>query len=99
MPTGDNDDESEDYGSDGKRELKGYTDGLHSPFGVIGQIKEKTGYSHEYILWGQPWIMFLIESADQPRYMDRKPDDAPLVESVDDAADMLGKMSNKTMII
>jgi len=64
---------------------------------VIGQIKEKTGYSHEYILWGQPWIMFLIESADQPRYMDKKPDE--IVESAEEAADILGKMSNKTMII
>ncbi|MDR3057762.1 MAG: hypothetical protein LBU84_06435 [Prevotella sp.] len=75
-------------------------DGLHSPFGVIGQIKEKTGYSHEYILWGQPWVMFLIEATDQPRYIDKKPDDdAPLIESVEVAADMLGKMSNKTMIL
>lgn len=63
--------------------------GLHSPFGLIGQIKEKTGYSHHYILWGQPWILFLMESADAPHYVKGKRP-VPVVESAKDAAKILG---------
>jgi hypothetical protein len=43
--------------------------GLNSPFGLIGQIKEKRGYTHRQVMWGQPWLMFVLEMADQPRYV------------------------------
>lgn len=66
------DDESEKSGSDKEREVKEYINvGLHSPFGWIGDIKERTGYTHEYILWGQAWILFLLEEADRSRTIDK----------------------------
>jgi hypothetical protein len=87
--SGADDDEGEDSGAKGKGELKGYMDGLHSPFGLIGQIKEKTGYSHEYVLWGQPWALLLMEAADAPRYVrGRRP--APVVGSADEVENILG---------
>lgn len=46
--------------------------GLHSPFGLIGQLKEKRGYTHYEIMWGQPWLMYLLELADQPRYAKKR---------------------------
>jgi hypothetical protein len=64
-------------------------DGLHSPFGLIGQIKEKTGYSHEYVLWGQPWVLFLLEGADAPHYV-RGSRPVPVVDSIEEAQQALG---------
>jgi hypothetical protein len=83
------DDESEESGSSDTGELKGYMDGLHSPFGIIGQIREKTGYSLDYILWAEPWITFIIESADAPRYV-KGSRPTPVIESAEEAANALG---------
>ena len=44
-------------------------EGLHSPFGVLGQIKDKRGYTDEQVLWGQSWIKLMLEMADAPRYV------------------------------
>ncbi|MDR1644222.1 MAG: hypothetical protein LBS05_00130 [Tannerellaceae bacterium] len=69
-------------------------DGLHSPFGLIGQIKERTGYSHRYILWGQPWALFLLESADAPHYVKgRRP--PPVAESIDELESFLGNKAKR----
>jgi hypothetical protein len=62
--------------------------GLHSPFGITGNIKERTGYPHKYILWGQPWNLFLMEMADAPRYTDKP--DARVAESAEEVAETLG---------
>lgn len=92
--TSKDDDESEGYGSTGSGELTGYTEGLHSPFGFIGQIKEKRGYTHNYILWGEPWAIFLMEMADAPRYVrGRRP--APVMESADGIKSILGNRIKK----
>lgn len=88
---GDNleDDESEEFGAGDKGELKGYTEGLHSPFGAIGQIREKTGYTLEYILWAEPWVNFILDSADAPRYVKGKRP-VPVVEDEEDIKNILG---------
>jgi len=86
---GKDDDESEEYGSGRKGELKGYMDGLHSPWGLLGQVREKTGYTLNYILWGEPWINFLLGSMDAPRYVKgERP--APVAETVTDIQNVLG---------
>jgi hypothetical protein len=64
-------------------------DGLHSPFGIIGGIKERTGYTTEYILWGQAWALFLMEAADAPRYRKgQRP--VTIAESTDEVENILG---------
>lgn len=65
-------------------------DGLHSPFGLFGQIKEKRGLTHDELLWGQPWIMYLLELQDAPRYVNKKLP-APVAESAEDINRILGK--------
>ena len=58
---------------------------------MIGQLKEKFGYTHKYILWGQAWVLFLLEMADAPRYMKGKPPtEKETITSVADAANMFG---------
>lgn len=69
-------------------------DGQHSPFGLIGQIKEKTGYTHDYILWGVSWLVFLMEMADAPKYVKKRP-----AITVDSAADAAGILGNRAKII
>lgn len=83
------DDESEEFGARDKGELKGYTEGLHSPFGTIGQIREKTGYTLDYILWAEPWVNFILDSADAPRYVKGKRP-TPIVEDEEDIKNILG---------
>lgn len=58
--------------------------GQYSPFGIIGQLKEKFGYTHDYILWGQAWVIFLLEIADAPRYVRGTPP-SEVVSSASDA--------------
>lgn len=65
-------------------------DGLHSPFGILGQIKDKRGYTHDELMWGQPWIMYLLELADAPRYVSGEPP-APVAESAEDLRRILGR--------
>jgi len=63
-------------------------DGLHSPFGVLGQLKEKRGLTHDQIMWSQPWAMLLLEMADEPRYVKgQRP--APVVDNADDLRKIL----------
>jgi cytochrome c-type biogenesis protein CcmH/NrfF len=57
---------------------------------MIGSIKEKTGCSQDYILWGQPWVIFLMEAADAAKYR-RGRRRAPVVESAEDIEKILGK--------
>ena len=89
-----NDDEAETFGSHGKGELKGYMAGLHSPFGIIGQMKEKFGYTHQYVMWGQPWALFVLEGADAPRYVRGNPP-VPVVDNTDDLQAILGGRAKK----
>ncbi len=65
-------------------------EGLHSPFGLIGQLKEKRGITHEQFLWSQPWSMYLLEMADSPQYVKGEPP-APVAESAADVKRILGR--------
>ena len=90
------DDDEETAGSGKRGEVKGYTDGLHSPFGLFGQLKEKRGLTHDELLWSQPWIMYLLELSDAPRYVSGKPP-APVAESAEDINRILkGRHTNGT---
>lgn len=94
-PIANDDDESEEFGSTGKGELKGYTEGLHSPFGIIGQIREKTGYTLDYILWAEPWVNFILDSADAPRFVKgNRP-----VEVIEDEKEIKNIFGNRIKII
>ena len=46
--------------------------GSHSLFGLIWSIQKETGWSHKYILWGEPWINLQIKFADAPRMITGK---------------------------
>ena len=54
------------------RELKGHTEGPHSPFGLIWQIASATGWTPRYIMWNISYPMLLLMAADTPRYVDTK---------------------------
>lgn len=48
----------------------------------------------DYILWKEPWINFLMEMADTPRYVrGRRP--APVVDSGEGLANLLGNRIKK----
>jgi len=83
------DGQSEDTGASGSGELKGYMDGLHSPWGIIGQIKEKRGYTHKQILWDTSWLNILMESADAPKHV--KGRRVPVCETADEVRKILGR--------
>lgn len=88
MQSDSNADESES-GAIKKGELTGYTDGLHSPFGVIGQIMDARGITLKQALWAEPFSVIVLSIADQPRYVKRPP--APVAESTDDIKKILGR--------
>ena len=52
-----------------QRELKGYTESPHSPFGLVWQVATATGWSIDYILWKVPYPMLLLMAKDAPRYV------------------------------
>lgn len=52
-----------------QRELKGYTEGPHSPFGLVWQVATATGWSIDYILWKVPYPMLLLMAKDASRYV------------------------------
>jgi len=64
---------------------------------VIGQIRERTGYTLDYILWGQPWIIFLLEAADAIKHVKGKRP-VPVVESSEEVAQILGNRIKKRTI-
>lgn len=53
-----------------ERELKGYTDPAHSPFGLIGQIARDTGWSMRYIMRGVNYPTLMLMWQDYPRHVD-----------------------------
>jgi hypothetical protein len=42
-------------------------EGSHSLFGLIWSIQKETGWSHNYILWGESWMMLQLKLTDSPR--------------------------------
>ena len=65
----DESDRSEESEPRGKRELKGRTEGLHSPWGTIWSIATATGWTFNYIIWGIAWVNLRMMIADAPRYV------------------------------
>jgi len=61
--------------------------GLHSPFGLFGQIKDKRGYTHSQLMWGQSWLMYILEFADQPRHI--KKSKVPVFDNSNDLKNYL----------
>ena len=49
-----------------ERELKGYTEPAHSPFGLVGQIARDTGWSVDYIMRGVNYPMLMLMWQDFP---------------------------------
>jgi hypothetical protein len=39
---------------------------------VIFSIQKETGWSHSYILWGEPWITLQLKLSDLPRTVSGK---------------------------
>ena len=67
--------------------------GLHSPFGLIGQIKDNRGISHEEVMWGQPWLLYILEMTDQLRWdPDAKTEEnVTIVDSAEEALAALNR--------
>lgn len=64
--------------------------GLHSPWGMLGKIKDTRGYTPNEVLWGDSWINILMEAADAPRYVTgTRP--APVVKSKEELDEILGR--------
>ena len=42
-------------------------EGSHSLFGIIWSIQKETGWTHDYILWGESWFNIQMKLADAPR--------------------------------
>lgn len=54
--------------------------GLHSPWGIIMMLAEKTGWTYHYILHRVAWVNIRMMLADAPRY-------APPQEKTEQATD------------
>lgn len=80
----DADDDAEEFGTDGGKELKSRTEGSHSLFGIIWSIQKETGWTRQHILWGVSWINIQLGIADSP-----KPVRGDKVKRVDDAEEIL----------
>jgi len=58
---------------------------------MIGQIKDKRGYTHDQLLWDTSWLNLLMEAADQPRYIKGAPRKVvPVAETAEDIKLKLG---------
>ena len=68
------DDESSEAETEPKKEgeLKSEYKSSHSPFGIVWQIAEATGWSKEYILDGINYQTLLLMIADAPHYVSGK---------------------------
>ncbi len=63
-------------------------DGLHSPWGMIGRIKDERGYTHDQVLWDTSWLNLLIEMADAPRWVKNQ---APEAQNINEVKRLLGR--------
>ena len=60
-------DELEELGADDEKELTNNYESSHSLFGIIWSIQKETGWTHDYILWGESWFNIQMKLADAPR--------------------------------
>ena len=86
------DDESDiadEYESGRKGELTNTMQGSHSLFGLIWSLQKETGWSHEYILWGESWMMLQLKLADSPRMVKKNDKRVIGPENWDDQVELL----------
>lgn len=69
IPQGDEDDGAEERESVESEGVKGYVEGLHSPWGMIWQVATQTGWTLKYILWKVNYPSMIMMSADAGRYV------------------------------
>lgn len=83
------DDESDEAETEPKKkgELATKYEGSHSPFGLIWQIANATGWSNEYILNGVNYQTLMLMLADAPRYIRKTEAKKPEERGTDDVAD------------
>ncbi|MGY3054384.1 hypothetical protein ACVWYG_002591 [Pedobacter sp. UYEF25] len=55
---------------------------MHSPWGALYPIIEKTGWKLNYILWGVSWINLQLIIADQPAFTKSKKAGATTVTQI-----------------
>ncbi len=85
----DEENDEPEFGATGKRELKGYTAGLHSPFGILGQIAKERALTIKQVLWSDSWINLQLYASDAPRYVrGQKP--VPVAESLEELRKLRG---------
>lgn len=89
ITTEDVDDTAEElFGSD-KKELTKHTEPSHSLFGILFNIQKETGWTHKYLLWGEPWFTIQLKLADLPRITDS--DKPKEIEGDDELSEFLLK--------
>lgn len=59
---------------------------MNSPFGIVGMVAEKTGWTYHYITTGVSWIIIRTMLADSPKFITTPPpaDDYDLPLATDD---------------
>ena len=62
-------------------------EGSHSLFGVIWSIQKETGWTHDYVLWGESWFNLQMKLNDAPRM--KKGDLAKTIDSDDELEEFL----------
>jgi len=61
----DEDDETDEFESGSEKESR--SESSHSLFGLIYSLQKETGWTHDYILWGESWFNLQMKLADVPR--------------------------------
>lgn len=69
-------------------EYAGKITGLHSPWGIIAMLAEKTGWTYHYILHRVAWVNIRMMLADAPRYST----DEKMQQATDDDLRKLAKI-------
>lgn len=63
----DEDDDADEFGSGIAEESKSHMEGSHSLWGIIWSIQKETGWTQQYVLWGESWMNIQMKIADAPR--------------------------------
>jgi hypothetical protein len=62
-------------------------EGSHSLFGIIWSIQKETGWTHDYIMWGESWFNLQLKLSDSPRMV--KGDRVKKIEDADELEEFL----------